>query len=321
MAYKKCEFKDGETVITAETLNKMQDAICGMEQIVEKHPQDKNNPHGVTAEQVGAHPNTWMPTAEQVGARPNTWMPSAQDVDATPASHAEDKTNPHGVTAEQVGARPDTWLPTIGEIGAAPAGYVAETGQYTNYADALARIKSVFASMSNGEKRYLFMDVLNGSAWDGEFPSGSYFVEIYREWPEYGTVIFTSNAYIKIVVRIAGSWGDFCYENPPMLLGVEYRTTERYNGKPVYAKLVNIGALPNATSRYVDNPPPLPVGIYAISISGVGVSGYSSVPIQSSGIYVSVQSDWGGMYVSTTSDYSEFTGYVIVKYTKISWEG
>ena len=29
--------------------------------------------------------------------------------------------------------------------------------------------------------------------------------------------------------------------NPPMLLGVEYRTTERYLGKPVYAMIINCG--------------------------------------------------------------------------------
>lgn len=30
--------------------------------------------------------------------------------------------------------------------------------------------------------------------------------------------------------------------NPPMVVGVEYRTTERYMGEPVYTKLVNCGA-------------------------------------------------------------------------------
>lgn len=37
-----------------------------------------------------------------------------------------------------------------------------------------------------------------------------------------------------------------CYaqwQDPPMQLGVEYRTTERYNGKPVYSMAVNIGDL------------------------------------------------------------------------------
>lgn len=36
--------------------------------------------------------------------------------------------------------------------------------------------------------------------------------------------------------------------NPPMQLGVEYRTTERYLGYPVYVKLINLGSLPNAGS-------------------------------------------------------------------------
>lgn len=33
--------------------------------------------------------------------------------------------------------------------------------------------------------------------------------------------------------------------NPPMQLGVEYRTAERYGGKPVYAKLIDLGAAVN----------------------------------------------------------------------------
>lgn len=31
------------------------------------------------------------------------------------------------------------------------------------------------------------------------------------------------------------------WENPPMVAGVEYRTTERWNGKAVYTKLINCG--------------------------------------------------------------------------------
>lgn len=42
------------------------------------------------------------------------------------------------------------------------------------------------------------------------------------------------------------------YENPPMVLGKEYRTTERYLGKPVYAKRIHIPALPNAALLSVD---------------------------------------------------------------------
>lgn len=50
------------------------------------HTGNTNNPHSVTAEQVGARPNTWTPTAADVGARPDTWLPSATEVGAVPAS-------------------------------------------------------------------------------------------------------------------------------------------------------------------------------------------------------------------------------------------
>ena len=123
------------------------------------HKENKNNPHKVTAEQVGARPNTWMPTAAEVGARPSTWMPTATDVGArpntwmptasqvgarpsdwmptalevgaTPSSHASDMGNPHNVTASQIGARPNTWMPTAEDVGARPSDWMptaAEVG-------------------------------------------------------------------------------------------------------------------------------------------------------------------------------------------------
>lgn len=35
------------------------------------HTLNENNPHGVTAEQVGARPNTWLPSIEDIGASPS----------------------------------------------------------------------------------------------------------------------------------------------------------------------------------------------------------------------------------------------------------
>ena len=37
--------------------------------------------------------------------------------------------------------------------------------------------------------------------------------------------------------------------NPPMQLGVEYRTTERYLGRPVYCKTVDFGAVPPVNTK------------------------------------------------------------------------
>ena len=41
-------------------------------------------------------------------------------------------------------------------------------------------------------------------------------------------------------------WMPFEWEYPPMQLGIEYRTVDRYNGKPVYAKAISLGKAPNA---------------------------------------------------------------------------
>lgn len=40
------------------------------------------------------------------------------------------------------------------------------------------------------------------------------------------------------------TWSEYAWVNPPMRLGVEYRTTEMYLEKPVYAKLVDCGTIP-----------------------------------------------------------------------------
>ena len=74
--------------------------------------------------------------------------------------------------------------------------------------------------------------------------------------------------------------------NPPMQVGVEYRTTERYLGKPVYRKMVWGGALPN--------------------------TGYSNVDIASGCIIVQA-----ACYVTSATSASEFTPSTI--YDVIPW--
>lgn len=52
-------------------------------------------------------------------------------------------------------------------------------------------------------------------------------------------------------VKGFGSWSEWEFENPPMVPGVEYRTTERFQGKPVYAMLKPFDGLPNNTLKEV----------------------------------------------------------------------
>lgn len=49
--------------------------------------------------------------------------------------------------------------------------------------------------------------------------------------------------WIRFVYPGTGNGTPWEWVNPPMILGVEYRTTERYQGKPVYVQAVNFGAI------------------------------------------------------------------------------
>ena len=107
------------------------------------------------------------------------------------------------------------------------------------------------------------------------------------------------------VRRLNGNgWSQWEFINPPMKLGIEYRTVERYNGKPVYAKLLNFGALPNSTSKSFAH------GIsslgYVVDIYGQGVAGQD----------VKVSVDTTNITITSTSNLSAVTAYPVIKYTK-----
>lgn len=104
-------------------------------------------------------------------------------------------------------------------------------------------------------------------------------------------------------------WSPWEYINPRMEIGVEYRTTERYLGKPVYVKLVNCGALPNNGTKVVD------AGIenFGTCVSCQGVaSTIWSIPDD----VVSVWGSSDGIHIKTTADYSIYNSMVTIKYTK-----
>lgn len=113
------------------------------------------------------------------------------------------------------------------------------------------------------------------------------------------------------------TWGEWECVNPPMTEGVEYRTIERYNGEPVYVKLINIGTLPNATIKryygvlFYNEVVDLRLCIKQENGQFRGVSVYGS----------SRASVWAeelsSIAVNTDSwDASDYLGYVLAKYTK-----
>lgn len=80
----------------------------------------------LTASDVGARANDWMPTAAQVGARPDTWTPSAQDVGAVPVAAV-------GVAGgvpnlDEIGRVPQNQLPPYPTVPAASTSNPAMDG-------------------------------------------------------------------------------------------------------------------------------------------------------------------------------------------------
>lgn len=125
----------------------------------------------------------------------------------------------------------------------------------------------------------------------------------------------------------AGTWTPWEWGNPPLALGVEYRTTERYLGKPVYIRLEEVAALPNNTTLTVSKVG-VPSGgtLYVDNIVDYRAEFYNnsdvfSIPYND---VVDVPECNGSRYghgitysIRTKGvDYSNYAGRIWIKYTK-----
>lgn len=54
--------------------------------------------------------------------------------------------------------------------------------------------------------------------------------------------------YRHMTDRNNGTWGEWEWVNPPLNAGTEYRTTERWNGYPVYAQMISCGTMPQTVN-------------------------------------------------------------------------
>lgn len=81
---------------------------------------------------------------------------------------------------------------------------------------------------------------------DKPFIDENYYVStIYKFSASHAVIDAVSYNGIHIrKLKQNGTWQPFEYENPPMVIGNEYRTTERWQGKAVYTKLINFGQMP-----------------------------------------------------------------------------
>lgn len=149
--------------------------------------------------------------------------------------------------------------------------------------------------------------------WFGRVSALTEEICIQELWGMVDTTVYRH--CVRLVYPNGGTPWEWFY--PPMLVGVEYRTTERYMGKPVYAKLVDFGALPNASSKIIEYSADKSCRL--ISASG-NVAATGAIIPSALGTDIKQQVFVGGngneVWVITYQDYTNTTAYIRVKYIK-----
>lgn len=192
----------------------------------------------------------------------------------------------------------------------APAGYVDFTNAVSSYFEFNTLIENTFAAIANNSE---FRMLINFENSDGVVPAGTWFISVKREWENYGIVEIVNDRY-RLERRKFGDWLDWEWNNPPLIINTEYRTTERWNdNKPVYTKLVYFGTMPNSTASAVAH------GADATQIIrtvGQYLKTGRSLPMRWYGKNIDVFADNTHVCIETNFDCSDSEAYVQIWYVK-----
>lgn len=227
--------------------------------------------------------------------------------------------------AQLASKRPNTWLPTIAEIGAAPAGYGLGANGATA-AKAYTEVGKVLADALDTTGIYWFSD----NEYANRIGNSDRGILVHYQHSLYATVAaeqffyptYNSNSGHLERKKLTGTdyWQPWDWVDPPMSVDVEYRTTERWYGRPVFIQLVDCGFGPNKT--ITETIIKVPEGSYferAIFCSVHGANSSIVLPVMG----FDVTNDFGcagilsdRVRISTNVDGSGIHYYATVKYLK-----
>ena len=129
-----------------------------------------------------------------------------------------------------------------GNIGAAPDGFGLGKSAYS-----LRQVSPADIDTCTTAGWYYYYDSAYGSLAGLAFSGGIFVIPSFTDTLQYFFPRRASpNPGTYAVRKLAGdTWTEWDISNPPLELGVEYRTTEQYLGKPVYTKVVDCGYMAN----------------------------------------------------------------------------
>ena len=305
----------------------------------------------LSAQDVGARPSTWLPTIAEIGAapsgfglgessgalctdanlatKPGFYCMSGNDALNTPSFMENSK---YGVLL--VETRWDVIHQTLkrgnqiamrwGDVDGnwnewkdcsssafAPAGY-GLGGMGADCITFNGTIKNGFYSMAGDECvdrpeeyplfRFGFMFVKN--RWDGLITQ-----ELFHK----------GISAVRHSIDGGATWEPLEFDNPPMVPGVEYRTTERWAGMAVFTKLVDCGFMPNSAVKNIE------IGVaassiidYRLMITSDDGTLTSIAPYQNTNLENNLRCVLfnNGINILTNADLSNFSGLCVVKYYK-----
>ena len=210
---------------------------------------------------------------------------------------------------------------TYNDVGAAPAGF-GLGGECVEVLDWNTATKNGFYSDTNGEERK-HSPFLGMAAW-------GYTVAMKND-DAITQVAFTyatpnwNHALVQKIRHFKGAvgWIEWEWVNPPMEVGIEYRTTERWMGKHVYTRLIDFEALPNNSEKsatfYMDSKYTI-VSIDGV-VRGEGLDEYGMV--KEFDIHdcpyvedVAVLQLNNKITIKTNGDATKYNAKIVLKYTK-----
>ena len=241
-----------------------------------------------------------------------------------------------GVVVPQSGDYNATQIPVSGEPEAetvatalsnkAPAGFgfgdaiqeIATTSAEESYETYCAKVDAVLDAMPDKTAKLVraYPPAMYGNA-------GTTISLLYKSDANYAVLSNIGSADVGLCgwrmfkLRYPSSsspavWMPFEWENPPMKIGVEYRTTERHNNKPVYKKAVNTGALSAGTSKSVAHGVQ-DIGLRLSALYGLNNDGDNLVGNPGiTGILV----DGSNITITTAAGFSTSNSWVVIAYTK-----
>ena len=297
---------------------------------INSHANSKSNPHGVTTEQIGAAPagygvgsdskvvsgdmnNAIIGGVYYYGNVANRPTDSAGVVFVKNRSDAQifqTATDIYGLSAERIRQSNGAWSDWVqcDPSAFAPSGY----GLGVETAEKV--ISDYNTAVRNGWYR------ADGNASNAPWTFSSWMrVDAYNENYLVQTVYNEADG-CRVAQRLKQkTWSEWEWVNPPMFVGVEYRTTERWDGATKYTKHIYIGQLADAGNKVVSLGIPYSK-IVTIDIYGSDISGKirQKFPLTKNGAIIAdaFVNSIGELVITSHANNMYWEAYAIITYVK-----